>query len=130
MCIRDRCKDVQQPGRHEGDRRAPGGADRGLGDPGELVRPQGIVGLLVIGVSVVLVGNFLAGEIAAIFIEGEGTLKRLYWDSESESNDQNSLRLEAENENFNSMTITEENRKEVAVFGKYVGLVRGELRVL
>ena len=70
------------------------------------------------------------GEIAAIFIEGEGTLKRLYWDSESESNDQNSLRLEAENENFNSMTITEENRKEVAVFGKYVGLVRGELRVL
>ena len=70
------------------------------------------------------------GEIAAIFIEGEGTLKRLYWDSESESNEPNSLRLEAENENFNSMTITEENRKEVVVFGKYVGLVRGELRVL
>ena len=65
------------------------------------------------------------GEIAAIFIEGEGTLKRLYWGSES-----NDLRLEAENENFNSMTITEENRKEVVVFGKYVGLVRGELRVL
>ena len=70
------------------------------------------------------------GEIAAIFIEGEGTLKRLYWDSEVDSNELHSIRLEAENQNFDSMTITEENRKGVVVFGKYVGLVRGELRVL
>ena len=70
------------------------------------------------------------GEIAAIFIEGEGTLKRLYWDSDVDSNELHSVRLEAENQNFDSMTITEENRKEVVVFGKYVGLVRGELRVL
>ena len=70
------------------------------------------------------------GEIAAVFIEGEGTLKRLYWDSDGESNESRSVRLEAENQNFDSMTITEEKRKEVVVFGKYVGLVRGELRVL
>ena len=70
------------------------------------------------------------GEIAAIFIEGEGTLKRLYWDSDVDSNELHSIRLEAENQNFDSMTITEENRKGVVVFGKYVGLVRGELRVL
>ena len=70
------------------------------------------------------------GEIAAVFIEGEGTLKRLYWDSDGELNGPRSVRLEAENQNFDSMTITEEKRKEVVVFGKYVGLVRGELRVL
>ncbi len=70
------------------------------------------------------------GEIAAIFIEGEGTLKRLYWDSEVDSNEPHAIRLEPENQNFDSMTITEENRKGVVVFGKYVGLVRGELRVL
>ena len=95
------------------------------------------------------------GEIAAVFIDGEGTLKRLYTNSEipesaapestnsdntdhgldSSSNHGSSsatetVRLEAANERFDPLVITEDNRKEVLVFGKYVGLVRGDLRIL
>ncbi len=91
------------------------------------------------------------GEIAAVFIEGEGTLKRLYYEnrpeyagSESgpvapaaagspvppENEDTAFVRLEAANDRFDPLVITAEKRKEVIVFGKYVGLVRGDLRIL
>jgi len=132
------------------------------------------------------------GEIAAVYIDGEGTLKRLYFDRvpganedewrESDSLDtenpsagveecegsarpgkeaegsqrrpalarggrtgtraprseapraasssRSSVRLQPANERFDPLVITDDNRKEVTVFGKYVGLVRGDLRIL
>ena len=78
------------------------------------------------------------GEIAAVFIEGEGTLKRLFYNNPIDgpegdfSGQENSafVRLEAANDRFDPLVITEDNQKEVTVFGKYVGLVRGDLRVL
>jgi repressor LexA len=83
------------------------------------------------------------GEIAAVFIEGEGTLKRLFYNNSigSQGNElpgedfpgeENSafVRLEAANDRFDPLVITEDTGKEVVVFGKYVGLVRGDLRIL
>jgi repressor LexA len=79
------------------------------------------------------------GEIAAVIINGEGTLKRWRTHPLSSSNNSSSLhdfssetkksvRLLPENENFDPIEITEADAKEVLVFGKYVGLVRGNLR--
>ena len=78
------------------------------------------------------------GEIAAVLVGGEATLKRWHYFSGtderagdrpgSEPNDNDSrttVRLQAANEHFESLEITEEDRKEVLVIGKYVGLVRG-----
>ena len=65
------------------------------------------------------------GEIAAVIINGEGTLKR--WRTSS-CQGKKIVSLHPANEHFDPIEITEENAKDVLVFGKYVGLVRGNLR--
>jgi repressor LexA len=66
------------------------------------------------------------GDIAAVIINGEGTLKR--WHSRSADGTMQHVRLEPANERFDPIEITEDDAKEIMVFGKYVGLVRGNLR--
>jgi len=79
------------------------------------------------------------GEIAAVIINGEGTLKRwrtrTHPDSSrvassdsSSSREVKTVRLLPENEGFDPIEITEADAKDVLIFGKYVGLVRGNLR--
>ena len=67
------------------------------------------------------------GEIAAVIINGEGTLKR--WKTYAQGS-KRGVRLLPENERFDPIDITEDEAKDVIVFGKYVGLVRGNLRFL
>ena len=97
------------------------------------------------------------GEIAAVLIDGEGTLKR--WssrhkggdgdgdgdggDGDSSSTDLSSqnrgqgdssrhgrtLRLLPENERFEPIEVHEDEGKDVLVLGKYIGLVRGDLQI-
>lgn len=61
------------------------------------------------------------GEIAAITVDGEGTLKRLL-------TDKNGIQLRAENSDFKtiyfSKEITTQESKQIEVFGKLVGIVR------
>jgi repressor LexA len=64
------------------------------------------------------------GEIAAVLINGEGTLKR--WRTRSGGR---AVSLVPANERFDPIDIAEEDGKDVLVFGKYVGLVRGELQI-
>jgi SOS-response transcriptional repressor LexA len=102
------------------------------------------------------------GEIAAVLVNGEGTLKRWHHRIPEEAPEekadrgnrgafpggalpkevttqettqetaretaQETVRLVAANERFAPIEITADDRKEVMVIGKYVGLVRGELR--
>ena len=69
------------------------------------------------------------GEIAAVIINGEGTLKRWRTHSQlSSGEEKKSVRLLPENEGFDPIEITEADAKDVLIFGKYVGLVRGNLR--
>ena len=129
------------------------------------------------------------GEIAAVLVNGEGTLKRMYhikdslqksaardksaersrsgsagedsakrpstreeidalFDDDRVEDDsptsftclegkgssadplEETVRLKAANERFDPITIQASDQKEVLVFGKYVGLVRGDLRIL
>jgi repressor LexA len=65
------------------------------------------------------------GEIAAVIINGEGTLKR--W--EGIRSGRRRITLHPANERFEPIVIDEEDAKDVLVFGKYVGLVRGNLRI-
>jgi len=83
------------------------------------------------------------GEIAAVDINGEVTLKR--WqqqrlgrfameegameEKKSFPGSQESVRLIAENVKFPPIEISAADNKEVRVLGKYVGLVRGNLRL-
>jgi repressor LexA len=89
------------------------------------------------------------GEIAAVDINGEVTLKR--WqrqrslgerslgerplgrfameEEKSSPGSQDSVRLIAENVKFPPIEISAADNKEVRVLGKYVGLVRGNLRL-
>jgi SOS-response transcriptional repressor LexA len=71
------------------------------------------------------------GEIAAVLINGEGTLKRWYAQKiATEGSEKKRVSLEPANERFDPIVITEDDAKDVLVFGKYVGLVRGNLRNL
>ncbi len=67
------------------------------------------------------------GEIAAIIINGEGTLKR--WKTSS-AHDRKIVSLLPANERFDPIEISQDDAKDVLVIGKYVGLVRGNLRAL
>ena len=67
--------------------------------------------------------NIEEGEIAAVLINREATLKRWHYSGPHQSRE--TVRLEAANERFEPLEITEEDRKEVLIIGKYVGLVRG-----
>jgi repressor LexA len=66
------------------------------------------------------------GEIAAVIINGEGTLKR--WSTCSEGR-KKAINLLPANDGFEPIHLTEEDQKDILVFGKYVGLVRGNLRL-
>ncbi len=69
------------------------------------------------------------GEIAAVIINGEGTLKRWSCNSQGrfgfDPNRKTSISLLPENDNFDPIEITEDEGKDVLVIGKYVGLIRG-----
>jgi SOS-response transcriptional repressor LexA len=68
------------------------------------------------------------GEIAAVLIDGEGTLKR--WCTRrpaSGPRSERQVRLLPANERFEPIVVNEDDGKDVIVIGKYVGLVRGEL---
>ena len=66
------------------------------------------------------------GEIAAVIINGEGTLKR--WHVRSDGG-KKSVCLKPENERFKPIEISESEGHNVLVIGKYVGLVRGEIQL-
>jgi repressor LexA len=68
------------------------------------------------------------GEIAAVDVDGEVTLKR--WQmSVGTAAGAPSVRLVPANARFEPIEITAEDHKEVRVLGKYVGLVRGEIQL-
>ena len=67
------------------------------------------------------------GEIAAVTIDGAGTLKR--WSrptKRGQSKRRAPVRLLPANERFEPIVIREADHQEVRVFGKYLGLIRGE----
>jgi repressor LexA len=73
------------------------------------------------------------GEIAAVEVAGEVTLKRWHsvggnFNSQVNSQANSQVRLIAENARFPPIEITAADHKEVRVLGRYVGLLRGELR--
>jgi repressor LexA len=79
------------------------------------------------------------GDIAAVIINGEGTLKRWHVRSrpatpdekgDGATNDGKIIRLTPENEHIDPIEITEDDAKDVLIFGKYIGLVRGNLQLL
>ena len=73
------------------------------------------------------------GEIAAVIINGEGTLKRWHVRSRKPSSedtgDKKIIRLSPANERIDPIEITEDDGKDVIIIGKYVGLVRGNLQL-
>jgi repressor LexA len=120
---------------------SPGTSDQGIPiDPRMFVESGEVFALQVEGDSMVnagiLSGDYVIirrqneveeGEIAAVIINGEGTLKR--WRTGS-SREKKSISLVPANERFEPIEISEDDGKDVLVLGKYVGLVRGALRVL
>ena len=65
------------------------------------------------------------GEIAAVIINGEGTLKRWSCKFGIDPNRKTTVSLLPENDKFDPIEITEDEGKDVLVIGKYVGLIRG-----
>lgn len=81
------------------------------------------------------------GEIAAVLIDGEGTLKRWHVGPAPDKKSSRKSRGDGEtggkalhllpaNERFEPIYVTEEEGRNVIVLGKYVGLVRGDIRFL
>ena len=60
------------------------------------------------------------GEIAAVVVDGEGTLKRL----SAAGHGMTTVQLMPENDHFEPIVINEAEGKDVQVYGKYVGLLR------
>ncbi len=56
------------------------------------------------------------GDIGAVLYNGETTLKHIYWD-------ENGLRLEAANEDYDDIFIAPDVFEEVRIIGKYIGHV-------
>lgn len=56
------------------------------------------------------------GEIGAVLYNGETTLKKIFWDD-------NGLRLEAANEDYDDITVSPDVFEEVKIIGKYIGHV-------
>ncbi len=71
------------------------------------------------------------GEIAAVEIDGAVTLKRWQRSNKQKINNtvNNTVRLIPANERFEPIEITSADQKAVRVLGKYMGLVRGEIRL-
>jgi SOS regulatory protein LexA len=57
-----------------------------------------------------------SGEIGAVLYNGETTLKKIFWDD-------NGLRLEAANEDYDDITVSPDVFEEVRIIGKYIGHV-------
>lgn len=57
-----------------------------------------------------------SGDIGAVLYNGETTLKRVFWD-------ENGLRLEAANEEYDDIFIAPDVFEEVRIIGKYIGHV-------
>ncbi len=65
------------------------------------------------------------GEIAAVTIDGEGTLKRWHLRKDgSESDRSSTVRLSPANARFAPIEIDAGQHREVRVFGKYLGVIR------
>ena len=56
------------------------------------------------------------GEIGAVLYNGETTLKKVFWDD-------NGLRLEAANEDYDDIIVSPDVFEEVRIIGKYIGHV-------
>ena len=56
------------------------------------------------------------GEIGAVLYNGETTLKKIFWDD-------NGLRLEAANEDYDDIFVSPDVFEEVRIIGKYIGHV-------
>lgn len=56
------------------------------------------------------------GEIGAVLYNGETTLKRIFWD-------ENGLRFEAANEEYDDIHVAPDVFEEVRIIGKYIGHV-------
>ncbi|MCG8372910.1 MAG: repressor LexA [Balneolales bacterium] len=56
------------------------------------------------------------GEIGAVLYNGETTLKKIFWDD-------NGLRLEAANEEYDDILVSPDVFEEVRIIGKYIGHV-------
>lgn len=56
------------------------------------------------------------GDIGAVLYDGETTLKKIYWDD-------NGLRLEAANEQYDDIFVEPDVFEEVRIIGKYIGHV-------
>lgn len=56
------------------------------------------------------------GEIGAVLYNGETTLKKIFWDDDG-------LRLEAANENYDDIFVSPDVFEEVRIIGKYIGHV-------
>ncbi|SHJ18443.1 repressor LexA [Malonomonas rubra DSM 5091] len=59
------------------------------------------------------------GEIAAVLIDQEATLKRVYTSA-------NSLVLKSENPTFDDLKYTNESRSAICILGRYQGIIRAE----
>ena len=59
------------------------------------------------------------GEIAAVLIDKEATLKRVYSSPEM-------ILLKADNPNFADIKYGSDSKKDISILGKYVGVVRNE----
>ncbi len=57
-----------------------------------------------------------SGEIGAVLYNGETTLKKIFWDD-------NGLRLEAANEEYDDIIVAPDVFEEVRIIGKYIGHV-------
>ncbi len=112
--------------------------DPNLFHPG--AAPEELVALRIEGESMVDAGIFDGdivvircqptveeGEIAAVTVDGEGTLKR--WslrNSDRSGARRTTVRLSPANDRFEPICIDEDAGKSVRVLGKYIGLIRGE----
>jgi len=67
------------------------------------------------------------GEIAAVDIDGDVTLQR--WSASSSLGGAPLIRLIPANERFQPIRISESDRKQVRVLGKYIGLVSGDIHL-
>ena len=116
-------------------------------DPGVFAGSGDLMALQVAGDSMIeagiLSGDYVIirrqptvedGEIAAIDVAGEVTLKRWHRAAgapgAAAAEQGQSVRLVAANARFAPIEITADDHKEVRILGKYVGLIRGEVQLL